>query len=382
MNPGEAGRLCLVANTDWYLYNFRLALAKHLRSLGWEVILVSPPGPYTGRLAEAGFEWLEWRVDRRGLDLVRELKSVWRLRQIYKEKSPRLVHHFTVKPVMYGSLAARLARVPAVVNAITGLGYIFLRSGWQGGVFRAVVKPLYRLMIKRPNVQVIFENEDDQEFFLQNRLARVDQTTVIRGVGVDVDRYQPEPEAEGVPLVVMPARLLWDKGVGVLVEAVKLMGGEGHPSAVRVALVGVPDPGNPASIEESQLEQWSASGLVEHWGFRQDMDEVYRQAHIVCLPSLREGLPTVLIEAAAAGRPIVASDVPGCREVVEDGVNGLLVPPGDPAALAGALAKLAGDPALRQQMGAAGRNIAVSRFSNDKVIAATLDVYSNLLKTI
>jgi glycosyltransferase involved in cell wall biosynthesis len=146
--------------------------------------------------------------------------------------------------------------------------------------------------------------------------------------------------------------------------------------------VGVPDPGNPASIDESQLEQWSRSGLVEHWGFRQDMDEVYRQAHIVCLPSLREGLPTVLIEAAAAGRPIVASDVPGCREVVEDGVNGLLVPPGDPAALARALAMLASDPALRQQMGAAGRNIAVTRFANEKVIAATLDVYSNLLKTV
>jgi hypothetical protein len=144
MNPGGAGKLCLVANTDWYLYNFRLALAKHLRSLGWEVILVSPPGPYTGRLAEAGFEWLEWQVDRRGLDLILEFKSTWRLRQIYKEKSPRLVHHFTVKPVMYGSLAARLVRVPAVVNAITGLGYIFLRSGWQGGVFRTMVKPLYR----------------------------------------------------------------------------------------------------------------------------------------------------------------------------------------------------------------------------------------------
>ena len=382
MNPGGAGKLCLVANTDWYLYNFRLALAKHLRSLGWEVILISPPGPYTGRLAEAGFEWLEWQVDRRGLGLVRELQSAWRLRQIYKERRPRLVHHFTVKPVMYGSLAARLVGVPAVVNAITGLGYIFLRSGWQGAALRFVVKPLYRLVIKRPNVHVIFENEDDQEFFLQNRLARKDQTTVIRGVGVDVDRYQPQPEVEGAPLVVMPARLLWDKGVGVLVDAVKHLRQDSNTSSIRVALVGVPDPGNPASIDESQLEQWSTSGLVEHWGFRQDMGEIYRQAHIVCLPSLREGLPTVLIEAAAAGRPIVASDVPGCREVVADGVNGLLVPPDDPPALAGALAKLAGDPVLRQQMGAAGRDIAVTRFANDVIIAATLDVYSNLLKTI
>jgi len=382
MSPEMRGRLCLVANTEWYLYNFRLPLARELRSIGWEVVLVSPAGPYAARLEQAGFKWVEWRVDRRGLSLERELAAIWQLTKIYPHERPLLVHHFTVKPVMYGSLAARMAKVPAVVNSITGLGYIFLRAGWQGAALRATVKPLYRLAIKRRNVSVIFENKDDESFFLKNHLASAEQTTVIEGVGVDVEHFRPLPEEEGKPLVVMPARLLWDKGVGVLVEAARQIRQDGETSPIRIALVGTPDPGNPASISESQLQAWVQEGLVEQWGFQQDMAQIYHQAHIVCLPSLREGLPTVLIEACAAGRAIVASDVPGCRGVVEHGVNGLLVPPADPAALAGALVRLASDPALRQRMGTAGRMKAVEKFSNERIIAANLMVYSRLLSTV
>jgi glycosyltransferase involved in cell wall biosynthesis len=382
MNLSNRGKLCLVANTDWYLYNFRLALAKEMRNLGWEVVMISPTGPSVPKFDEEGFQWMEWQVDRRGLSISRELQSTLHLAKIYKHEHPLIAHHFTVKPVMYGSLVAYLEKVPAIVNSITGLGYIYLRTGWQGIALRALVMPLYRLALKHRNVRVIFENEDDKRFFIENHLVYETQTTVIEGVGVDVNRYQPQPEVEGKPLVVMPARLLWDKGVGVLVDAARQLREYNEHSPIRIVLVGLPDPGNPASIDETQLQKWIADGLVEHWGFRQDMDEVYRQAHIVCLPSLREGLPTVLIEAAAAGRPIVTSDVPGCREVVEHGENGLLIPPGDPAALAEALVLLAGNPTLRHKMGAAGRMKAVNRFANEKIIAATLNVYSDLLKTI
>jgi len=382
MNPSKRGKLCLVANTDWYLYNFRFALANELRSLGWEVVLVSPIGSYAPRFAEEGFQWVEWQVDRRGLNIYHEVKSTLRLVRIYKEERPLLVHHYTVKPVIYGSLAARLAKIPAIVNSITGLGYIYLRSGWQGKVLRALVMPLYRLALKQQNIHIIFENEVDQNIFLDNRLIRESQSTIIEGVGVDVNRYQPQQEIDGKPLVVMPARLLWDKGVGVLIDAARQLRDNNKHSSIRIALVGMPDPGNPTNIDETQLQKWIQEGLVEYWGFRQDMNEVYHQAHIICLPSVREGLPTVLIEAAAAGRPIVASDVPGCREVVDHGENGLLVPPGDPVALAEALALLASDPILRRKMGAAGRLKAVNQFSNEKIIAATLMVYSDLLKAI
>lgn len=377
MNSGSRGKLCLVANTDWYLYNFRMALARALRSSGWEVVLISPSGPYITRFDEEGFKWMEWKVGRRSLNIFSELSSILRLATIYSKERPLLVHHHTIKPVIYGSLAAWLKKVPAIVDSITGLGYIFLLSGWQGTVLRAMVMPMYRFAIGHSNIRVIFENEVDQKTFLKYRLIQAAQSTIIEGVGVDVERYRPTPETEGVPLVVMPSRLLWDKGVGDMVEAARKLH---QRTSARVALVGMPDPGNPTNIDETQLQKWISDGLVEYWGFRLDMDDVYRQAHIVCLPSIREGLPTVLIEAAAAGRPIVASDVPGCRQVVEHGQNGLLVPPGNPDALAEALALLVENPALRKQMGEAGRLRAVDRFANEKIIAATLKVYSDLLK--
>ncbi|MBN2258307.1 MAG: glycosyltransferase family 4 protein [Anaerolineaceae bacterium] len=376
MSPAKHGKLCLVANTDWYLYNFRLTLARKMRELGWEVVMVSPSGPYVSRIAENGFRWEEWKFDRRGLNVIFEFGSMLRLIKIYAHERPRLIHHFTIKPVIYGTLAARILRTPAIVNSITGLGYVFLKSGWQGKILQNIVKPIYSLALKHQNVLVIFENGDDQNTFLHSKLVRKDQTRIIPGVGVDVSRFIPKPEAKGKPLVVLPGRLLWDKGVGVLVEAARQLKGQVE---LRIALVGMPDPGSPASIPLDELRKWVSEGLVEHWGFRLDMEEVYRQAHIICLPSMGEGLPTVLIEAAAAGRPIITADVPGCREVVEHGVNGLLVPPNDPHALADALKLLAGNPVLRRRMGKAGRQKVIERFSDDKIITAIVKEYSDLL---
>ncbi len=377
MNLGSGQKLCLVANTDWYLYNFRLPLAKKMRGLGWEVVLISPPGTYAARMIEEGFRWIEWSVNRRGLNLGQELNSLLRLAKIYKQERPLLVHHFTVKSVLYGSLAGRMKKIPAVVNSITGLGYIFLRSGWSGVMLRALVIPLYRLALRHKNVRVIFENEDDQNIFLKYYLVELSQISIIEGVGVDVEKFKPRPEVTDKPTVVMPSRLLWDKGVGVFVEAARRLR---ESNLMRFALVGMPDPGNPASISTTQLQKWISEGLIEHWGFREDMEEVYRQAHIVCLPSMGEGLPTVLIEAAASGRPIVASDVPGCREVVSHGENGLLVPANNPVALSEALTMLAVNSGLRQKMGKLGRLKAVEKFASDKIIAETMQVYSALLE--
>jgi glycosyltransferase involved in cell wall biosynthesis len=376
IGSGKNKKVCLVANTDWYLYNFRLVLAKTLRNLGWDVVLISPRGSYVSALTKEEFRWLEWNVDRRSMNIFGELVSMIHLARIYASEKPLLTHHHTIKPVIYGSLSARLEKIPAIVNSITGLGYVFSRKGWQGALMRAPIVPLYRLALKQPNTYAIFENEVDRSIFIEQHFIHQDKSVVIEGVGVDIQRFNPHPESQGIPLVVMPARLLWDKGIGVLIEAAKKLH---NRVPIRIALVGMPDPGNPSNIDEAQLHQWVAEGLIEYWGFRTNMEEVYRQAHIVCLPSMREGLPTVLIEAAAAGRPIVATDVPGCRQVVAHGDNGYLVPVGDADAFAEALERLSKNPGLRKKMGEAGREIAVSRYSSEKVIDATLKVYSTLL---
>ncbi|MDH4225336.1 MAG: glycosyltransferase family 4 protein, partial [Deltaproteobacteria bacterium] len=225
--------------------------------------------------------------------------------------------------------------------------------------------------------RTIFQNPDDLKLFVQKRLIHPAQALMIKGSGVDMKAFAPKKEAAGPPLVVLASRMLWDKGVGEFIQAAQRLQKQGIQA--RFALVGDPDPGNPSSVTADQLKQWAADGIVEWWGRREDMAQVFHQAHIVCLPSYREGLPKVLIEAAACGKPIVASDMPGCREVVWDGQNGLLVPVKNALALADALETLIGDTPLRERMGQAGRAIALEEFPVEKVVALTLALYQGLL---
>lgn len=372
-------RILLVANTDWYLYNYRFSLARHLAQQGFEAVLVSPAGEYTRALQEKGLRWVEWRVGRQTLAPWKELRSVLQLIQIYHQEKPVLVHHFTAKAVTYGSLAAIFSRVPCVINNITGLGYIFIRQDAKAQALRRMIQGLYWLAGRHPNCTTIFENPADREYFLSNRLVSPERTWLIEGVGVDVDHFVPLPEPAGVPVVVLPARMLWDKGVGVLVEASQLLK---KKVQVRLALVGKPDHGNPGTIDEPTLRRWVEEGAVEWWGWQADMKSVYARCHIVTLPSsYGEGVPTALLEASACARPIVASDIPGCREVVVHGENGLLVPPGNADALAEALAILVHDADLRRKMGNAGRQRVLERFSDDRINAATFAVYHKVLSS-
>lgn len=366
-------RCALVSNTDWYLYNFRLSLARHLQTLGWEVFLISPPGSYTARLQQAGFSWLAWPVGRQSLLPWQELAAVRRLTNLYRSLQPDLVHHHTIKPVLYGGLAARQAGVGAVVNSITGRGYVFEGQGRRARLLGQAARPFYRAVLRRSRSHTIFENESDRQYFIEQRLVPADRTHLIESVGVDANHFQPQPEPEGPLMVLLAARLLWDKGVGELVEAARLLKEQGQE--VRVVLAGEPDPGNPSSIPASQLQSWQQAGLVELWGWQADMPSVYARCHIVALPSYHEGVPTGLLEAAACARPIVASDIPGCRVVVVDGETGLLVPPGQPGPLAEALARLISDPDLRGRMGQAGRSRILQRFTQQHINQQTVEVY-------
>jgi glycosyltransferase involved in cell wall biosynthesis len=364
-------KLLLFANTDWYLYNFRLALAQALRALDHEVVLVSPDGAYSPRLQKLGFRWVCFPMERRGMNPLFEISTIVRLFRLYRREKPDLVHQFTIKCVLYGSLACYLLGIRSVVNSVTGLGYVFTEGKGTRRWLRSLVTLFNRLVLRR--TWVIFQNPDDRAIFLENRLVNPRRVALIRGSGVDNQRFTPTPEPAGIPVVILPARMLWDKGVAEFVEAARRLQADGLRA--RFVLVGDSDSDNPAAVPVGQIQEWVKMGVIEWWGWRDDMDTVYAQAHIVCLPSYREGVPKTLIEAAACGRPIVASNVAGCREIVSQDENGLLVPARDIPALVASLKKLIQDSSLRHVMGIRGRIIAEKEFSMDLVISQTLHVY-------
>ena len=366
-------KIILAANTDWYLYNFRLSLAQHLRQLGMEVVLVSPAGRFAPRVQAAGFQWEEWNIGRKSIAPWSEAAALYRIYKIYQRVKADIVHHHTIKPVLYGSLAAKKLGAPVVVNSITGRGYVFSRADFKARALSAVVKKLYQLALQSQNCGVIFENEADRQYFLAQNIIRAQQTWLIEGVGVDPLRFFPKPEPEGPAVILLPARMIWDKGVGTLVEAARVIRQE---TSARIVLAGDIDPGNPATLDYETLNRWNDEGVIEWWGWQERMENVYAKCHIVALPTFyNEGVPTALIEGAACGKPLVASDIPGCRTVVAEGINGYLVPPHDPAALAEALLKLVKDPDLRSKMGAAGRERVLKKFDNRVIDSATVEVY-------
>jgi glycosyltransferase involved in cell wall biosynthesis len=368
-------KVLLFANTDWYLYNFRRDLALAVRKRGDEVVLLSPPGEYAARLEGLGFRWISFPLSRRGMNPLAELATIGQLVRFYRNEKPDLVHHFTIKSVLYGTLAARLARVRPVVNSITGLGYVFLPGGPWKRLLRFFVRLWYRLILH--GTQVIFENNDDRLAFLRFGLISPEESFLIPGVGVDTTRFTPHPLPEGRPVVLLAARLLWDKGIGEFVEAARLLRSEGVQA--HFVLAGRTDPGNPASISDAQINAWRDEDVIEWRGWIEDMSAALEQTSIVCLPSYREGLPTALIEAAACGRPVVASDVPGCRLTVQNGVSGLLVRERDATSLADALRKLVANPVLCEKMGAAGRHLVEEMFSSEKILSGIFAVYAKAL---
>ncbi len=364
-------KILLVANTDWYLFNFRLLLAQALRDRGHEVVLVSPPGGYASRLQEAGFRWLPASISRRGTNPLREFNTLLRLARIYRRERPALVSHFTIKPVLYGSLAARLARVPRVINAVTGLGYVFTAHGREAATLRSIVKPLYRFALR--DTQIIFQNEVDRQEILRGGLAQAEQTHLIPSSGIDLRRFIPSPLPPGPPVVLFNGRMLWSKGVGEFVAAARVLRKQGVPA--RFWLVGDSDEGNPESIPAAQLRAWQTEGVVEWLGWRDDVPNIMAQTTLVCFPSYAEGFPRALLEAAASGRAAVTTAAPGCADAVIDGETGLIVPVRDPDALARALASLLADPQRCARMGEAGRKFVESRFSADLIINRTMAVY-------
>jgi len=373
----------LFANTDWYLYNFRRALALALQRQGYEVLLISPAGPYGDKLRALGLRWKSVPMARRSLNPLREAALLWHLVRLLRREQPTLVHGFTIKCAVYGSLAARLAGVPARVNAVAGMGYVFTSPQLKARLLRPVVRSLLRLALGGNGARLILQNADDVALFRQAGLVDPEHIRLIRGSGVNCAQFaagmRARPPGDGRMRVLLASRLLWDKGLAEFVAALRQLRLQGR--TVHALLAGTPDPGNPATVPEATIREWVAEGLVSWLGHVDDMAGLLGSVDVVVLPSHREGLPRTLVEAAACGLPLITTDVPGCREVVSDGVDGLLVPRGDSKALAQAIRRLQDDPELARRLGVAARLKARSQFDEHIVIQRTLEVYAELCES-
>jgi len=382
-NVAMPRKVLLVANTAWYLYNFRRGLIRALVGQGSDVAVVCPWDRYVALLEADGVRWIEWSLDRAGMSLLRDWRSLRRLRRVYLDESPELVHHFTIKSILYGTAAARRGGVRRIVNSVTGLGHVFVSDRLAARVVRPWIRRWYLRSLTAPGVRPIFQNADDLTVLSCRSHELATRAILSNGSGVDVDRFASSPkgplEPDEVACVLFVGRLLEEKGIREFVEAAHLLQKRGLRA--RFVACGAPDPGNPSSMDPARLEQWHRERVVEFPGHVDGVEGQMHQADVIVLPSYREGTPRVLLEAAAMGKPVVASDVPGCRDVVTHGHNGLLVPPRDPQALADAVEQVLADESLRDSMGRAGRKLAVERYDERHVVRQTLSAYDDLCRS-
>ena len=367
------GRTILYLVTeDWYFWSHRLPIARAARDAGARVVVATRMDAHAERIAAEGFIPCAIPFDRSGLNPINDTATVSAIIRAYKFYRPDLVHHVAAKPVLYGSLAATIAGVPHVINAMAGLGFLFIGENAKARLLRRAFETGLRDLVHRANSWMIVQNGDDHAVlerlgFSHNRLV------LIPGSGVDLDAFPVVEELQTVPpRAVCVSRMLWDKGIGELVEAARILRARGIELTVR--LVGSTDL-NPAGIPASTLQAWANEGIVEVAGHTSDVAGEYARASFAVLPSYREGLPKSLLEAASCGRAMVATDVPGCRDICRDEETGLLVPHKNSDALAEALARLAGDPELRGRLGARARAIVESEFAQSIIVEKTLALY-------
>ncbi len=373
-------KIVYVVNEASFFFSHRLRLAQEARSRGAEVTLIC--GADTGEYMAQKYDLkvLTVPLSRSGVNPLLELRTFFGLLRLYRRLKPDLVHHVTIKPVVYGTLAARVANVGGVVNAIPGLGYVFTRRGNKAALRRYFITALYRFALSHPNMRVIFQNREDQRIFVNGGVIDRDQVVMIRGSGVDLKEFVASPEPATPSIVfVLVARMLRDKGVAEFVEAARKV--RAIYPGWDFWLVGDVDPGNPSSLTISELMAWDKAGIVHWLGHREDVSEILRLSHVLVLPSYyREGLPKILLEAAASQRAIIASRVSGCLEIVTDGVTGLTIAPRDVEDLASAMVRLGNDPELRGRLARAARSKAEAIYRVEDVVSDTFFIYQQLLQ--
>ncbi len=370
-------KLLFVVSGSKFFLSHRLALAQAALAAGYEVHAATPLSQLNQRIIDAGLIYHPIKLERGGKNPFKEMITIFSLWRLYRRVRPDIIHQVTVKPILYGGIAARFAKVPATVNAFTGLGFMYTNQSLGTRCLRRIMQWGYKFSFRHKNSRVIFQNSDDKNQFINSKLLKPSQCVLIRGSGVSMSTFMPSDESKDDILVVLAARMLWDKGIGEFVEAARFL--KNKKITARFALVGGLDESNPTAISEKQLQHWVNEGIVEWWGERSDMPAIMQKAHIVCLPSYREGMPRVLVEAAASGRPIITTDVPGCRDIVQPEINGLLVPAKNSMALAAAMEKLIINPELRRMLGQKGRELVKDEYALETVIQQTLTIYDLLI---
>jgi glycosyltransferase involved in cell wall biosynthesis len=378
----EKRTLIFLVTEDWYFWSHRLPMARAAQQAGFDVAVATRITAHGARIEAAGFRLIPMRWRREEIGPWASLAAIAEIYRLYRRERPFMVHHIAHKAAILGGIAALLARVPRIVSFIAGVGYMGTSRSRHAQLVGAAARFLWPVLLLRRHCRVIVQNDDDRAVIEALRPSAADRITVIRGSGVDLDHFKPLPEPPSPPVTVAyVGRMIAIKGVATLVEAQRSLCAEGI--ALQLLLVGTPDLANPSSFDEATLRAWGKLPGIVWCGHREDVREIWATAHIAALASEGgEGVPMTLLEAAAVGRAIVATDVPGNRDVARNGINAILVPPGDADALAAALKTLASDPARRRSYAAAGRSLVAEGFSEEAVRAATVALYRALSAAI
>jgi glycosyltransferase involved in cell wall biosynthesis len=368
-------KIFIVVNVEWFFLSHRLPIALEAVKRNYDVTILAIEEENRGdEIRQYGLKFIPLPATRGGSNIFSELALLRFLYKLYKKEKPDIVHHVAIKPILYGSIAARLTRVPRIVNAISGLGTVFMRQE-NFSIWNSFIRQFYKFTIKGKSIKIIVQNQDDLHFIRSIPGIQHYQVFLIKGSGVDLNEFAFSPPGHEKPLqVVMASRMLYDKGIKELIEAARMIK-SGNNKEVEFILAGKLDAENVSGIPEEILKQWTDEGIIKWVGHQASISALYRRSAIVVLPSYREGFPKALIEACAVGRPIVTTNVPGCREVVDHGENGFVVEKGNVHQLAEAILVLLEDQALRESMGLKSREIAEREYSIHQVVEKTFAIY-------
>lgn len=374
----NTGKIFLfVVNDPSYFVSHRLPIGIELINRGYKVYLASM-GECPSIVSDSGIKYRRIPINRKGKNLFSEALTLLSLVHLFYIIKPDIVHLVTIKPYLYGGIAARLIKIPSVISAVAGLGIAFSENSLKSKILLNLLFPVFKFSFSHKNMKAIFQNSNDKEVLAKWGVLKRERAEIIRGAGVKIIDYPFILEPSHVPVIVMASRLLRDKGVVEFVEASALLKKRGVEAIFW--LIGDIDSGNNNTVTLEDINFWEGQGLIKAFGFREDVAHLFSMSNIIALPSFYgEGLPKVLIEAAACGRAVVTTDHPGCRDAIEPNITGLLVPIKNSIALADAFEKLIKNPELRHEMGRAGRTLAEREFTVEKVVARHLEIYDELV---